>query len=481
MNSKQTGFSYVYTSLREEILSGQREFGSKLPSARRLSERYHIGIWTVKAVLKTLREEGLIETEERKSAVVLYKVPFAEEGNTAVRTILKRKSSILAIYETMEVLMPEILAFCSRSSSLYELEQYENAVKWARRPCPTAGSWKICSSLLHNLLDSSGNVLFSSMYAALELYAEIPFFGEYRKTLVHTTYIDNSAISWFLDCLESTNPLILRQNFTEYYHSVRSSIQTSFEKLLFLFPEEYQEEAPRFWWSGDQARYPYFRQIIGNIIEKIGVGRFLPGTYLPSEAALARQYQVSIHTIRKAMAELHSAGFVQTKNGKGTMVQKPNRHAFRYFANKKVRLLYLSALQLMALAIRPTALLVFDKLDGLVQQEIGRSFSQLHAVPLAVLTESVIQQVSLSPLKNILIETNKLMNWGIYYSFYPTGTLEGICRRALVYLRQGKRSSFADCLFACYCHVFRKIRDCFAEDGLAEAVSMKTPGWSHLI
>lgn len=73
MKQKQTLFNYVYQNLKEQILSGRLQHGEKLPSMSRLCEFYHVGIRTVKDVLLRLKEEGYIQTEERKAAVVIYR------------------------------------------------------------------------------------------------------------------------------------------------------------------------------------------------------------------------------------------------------------------------------------------------------------------------------------------------------------------------------------------------------------------------
>lgn len=51
MHVKQTLHDYVYHHLREQIISGQRPYGTKLPSMSQLCEFYHVGIRTVRDVL----------------------------------------------------------------------------------------------------------------------------------------------------------------------------------------------------------------------------------------------------------------------------------------------------------------------------------------------------------------------------------------------------------------------------------------------
>ncbi|MFQ9639627.1 MAG: winged helix-turn-helix domain-containing protein [Eisenbergiella sp.] len=77
MQQKKTLYDFLYNSLREQILTGCYRYGSPLPSMSRLCDTYHVGIRTVKDVLASLRNEGLIRTEERKAARVIYRPPGA--------------------------------------------------------------------------------------------------------------------------------------------------------------------------------------------------------------------------------------------------------------------------------------------------------------------------------------------------------------------------------------------------------------------
>lgn len=83
--------------------------------------------------MELLEADGLIRTEERRRAVVLYQSPYTGEHIPAHR-ILRRRSDILSVYQMMELLMPDILALCSRSAWVYELEHFEPILKWRKRP-----------------------------------------------------------------------------------------------------------------------------------------------------------------------------------------------------------------------------------------------------------------------------------------------------------------------------------------------------------
>ncbi|MFR6332801.1 MAG: hypothetical protein ACLUOI_31210 [Eisenbergiella sp.] len=86
------------------------------------------------------------------------------------------------------------------------------------------------------------------------------------------------------------------------------------------------------------------------------------GTFLPSEANLCRQYHVSARHCQKALSTLNVLGFAVTQNGRGSIAILPDdQTTFRCMKDETYKrdTLLLSALQLMAIAIRPAVQLVF--------------------------------------------------------------------------------------------------------------------------
>lgn len=111
MEKKRTLYEYLYQCLREQILTGYLGYGDTLPSLNQLCDIYHVGIRTAKDVLKDLKEEGLIRTEERRPSVVIYRPCTGALNEAAIQTVMEKKTSILQVYETMTLLMPCLFPF----------------------------------------------------------------------------------------------------------------------------------------------------------------------------------------------------------------------------------------------------------------------------------------------------------------------------------------------------------------------------------
>jgi GntR family phosphonate transport system transcriptional regulator len=69
------------------------------------------------------------------------------------------------------------------------------------------------------------------------------------------------------------------------------------------------------------ARSSFWQRIVAELTQAITQGRYPPGQRLPSEHALAEQFGVNRHTIRRALASLSQQGLVRTSQGSGSYVE----------------------------------------------------------------------------------------------------------------------------------------------------------------
>jgi GntR family transcriptional regulator len=78
---------------------------------------------------------------------------------------------------------------------------------------------------------------------------------------------------------------------------------------------------------------PLYRQIKELLLSRVASGEWPPGTFLPSEFALAATYGISQGTVRKALDELAAENIVVRYQGKGTAVtvHSSDRSLFRFF------------------------------------------------------------------------------------------------------------------------------------------------------
>lgn len=85
---------------------------------------------------------------------------------------------------------------------------------------------------------------------------------------------------------------------------------------------------------------PFYRQIVDQLTALVRAGQLEAGQRLPSYRDLASDVVVSLITVRRAYAELESAGLVVRKQGQGTFVaddvSSPSRGALRKEARRTI-------------------------------------------------------------------------------------------------------------------------------------------------
>lgn len=65
-----------------------------------------------------------------------------------------------------------------------------------------------------------------------------------------------------------------------------------------------------------------YKQLYGDLADRIRQGEYKAGDWLPSEPSLMEQYGASRDTVRKALGLLAEDGYIQKEHGKGSLVLK---------------------------------------------------------------------------------------------------------------------------------------------------------------
>ncbi|MFF3437925.1 GntR family transcriptional regulator [Streptosporangium sp. NPDC002721] len=73
--------------------------------------------------------------------------------------------------------------------------------------------------------------------------------------------------------------------------------------------------------SGEEYAPPKYAQIVAQIRQKITDGTYPPGSLLPSETQLIREFAVSRPTVVRALQVLQLRGFIDREHGKGSYVK----------------------------------------------------------------------------------------------------------------------------------------------------------------
>lgn len=484
MEEKATRFSYVYQNLKERILTGQLQPGSRLSSSRKLCQEYQVGIRTINEVLDALKKEGLIKVEPRKAPVICQKGTVLEP-EAAVLAVLAAEDDVRQVYQTMTLLLPQLLTFSSWNCPVEELPYYKKAMKVDRMGLEVGG-WRAVSGLFQDVLHHSGNPLFADVYSAIELHGRANFFIEDQYPFTGLTLRTTSPmVTELIAMLKGPDPVQKYRKLTAMYENLASQVDSSLHLLRSSFPDCPTGGGSCFEWNPVRGRDHYYTRIVRDLVNKIGSGAYKPGSYLPREADLAKEYGVSVFTVRNALAQLGRLGFGKTYNVKGTMVTIPNDSTvlctLQNQVSKQDTLLYIYALHFLSLAIGPSARLAAPLFTAEEIKELVHRFKDSAAIPLGDIYDLLLNHLQLEPLRTIFSELRRLVQWGYYFAFYriKSGNIDKLNQKALEALQSLQNSDvsgFADGLSECYCLILDTVRQFVVEKyDLREALNLRIP------
>lgn len=478
MKDKPTQFAYVYDRLKGRILSGQIQAGCRLPSMRKLCSEFQVSIRTIIDVLGVLKEEGFLTFEPRKPALVCYK---DESDTLAVQSVLSRRDELTEIFRTKTLLLPPLLAFSMQYCKLEKLPHYEQALK-IDRSSKKSSEWQLVFLLLRDILTNT-NPQFGEMYSALDQQAWINFFLKGQE--------NTPSVASLLNMLQEEDPREVCAALASLFQNFESSANKNLERLSSQHPGFITQEEPAFEWNVDRKCNYYYMHLVQDIIEKIGLGKYPLNEYIPHEHELAKQYDVCIATVRKALSKTARLGFTKTLNAKGTIAMLPDPNTISVSlreepVQKMYTMRYLYTLQFMAFVTRAAARLSAPNFTTEDMRMLSELSSWPETLPIHGIIRCIEKHLTLQPLKAILNELRRSAHWGYYFSVYNTTlfntfTLRKTCQDSIACLEAGNITGFANETANCYCIMLETNRNFISERfGLEEAQNVRTPDKSLL-
>lgn len=117
---EKTKYYYLYSAIKEDILSGNLKKNEKLPSKRSLAEHLGISLITVENAYQMLKDEGYIESRERSGYFVSEITPIKRNSKEQKKLDLLEMDCRNAKTVEKETLFPESVYFKTVRSVLTE-------------------------------------------------------------------------------------------------------------------------------------------------------------------------------------------------------------------------------------------------------------------------------------------------------------------------------------------------------------------------
>lgn len=117
----------IYTQIREQIIksiaSGDLKINESLPSVRNMASEIGVNLHTVNKAYNLLKDEGYINIDRRKGAVVNY-LPL-QKNETNDRNIKSNLDLLVAQSYLLGISREEFLEYSIKLFDKYEVKDYE--------------------------------------------------------------------------------------------------------------------------------------------------------------------------------------------------------------------------------------------------------------------------------------------------------------------------------------------------------------------
>ncbi len=373
-NNRMTDIIYDYFVSR--ILTGYYRYGDRLPSVGCICTQFQVSALTARAVLQKIRENGYIETTERKASVVIYEHD-SQTVQLSVYNYLSRKKGLDDIWQTSGLIFNPIARFYFSRQNADSIRRIRSRLKKVQGH---AARQIIC--LYSEAMQTLNNALALNLFWEVARHLHIPFLDQSASF----ECTDDQAVYHIKRMLKLTEGGESEKAVTEMQAFSTEVMQQFFLRLQDAYGNVPLPEQIPFQWQiyreHPQVCYTLAAEIMGRIDRQI----YRPDEFLPSCQALALEYGVSSITMRRTLELLSSMHVTETLNGIGTKVSSDHTATpdFSHPQLRKSLIVFLQALQIAALTAESTAKHTltamgesgFHKLSGQVKElmENGRVY-----------------------------------------------------------------------------------------------------------
>lgn len=398
----------IYDYFHSRILFGYFHSGDQLPSINYICRQFQVSALIVRTAFARLREEGMIETTERKCSTVTYR-PDELQRLQYRESFLSRKEGMEDIFQNSDLLFGPI-------AQVYMQNQNENSIRQIRAQLKKRKGHpaKQINMFYAEAMQPLNNPLVLNLHWEIVRYLRIPY--------IETANFDNADthaeehIQRMLTLIETGNAekaVEVMQAFN------RNGTRMFIESLSVMLDAEQPAEQIPFKWQIYRDHPQLCYTLAAELMSKIDARIYKQEEFLPSCQVLAQEYGVSLITMRRTLELLGDICVTETLNGIGTRVISGKLAGVPNLSKpvQKSLLLFLQALQIAALSCRDVARQTLYSLScegfDVLSQMIGQHVTERKAYLLAETCLRFIGEHSPSAfIREVYHQLYHLLLWG---------------------------------------------------------------------
>ena len=308
MRSDVAMYDKIYQILKNKIVSGVLPLGYQLPSRASLCGEFDASEKTIRRALELLEREGLIESVQRKRATVAF--DYTTAHHSAIQTL--QKVDTVAASDILKSGVLLCYPITIRGVHLCRGAEWETPEKILTQmnPGEPVMFWRLSNQFWRFFVARNGNDLILRTVDSLGFKDIDPWQGTYE---MRSDYA--AGLKQLIRAVKAgENPeKIPFDNLSLFYQNAEEPDQGIFsdsplrkgskalERQLFQTKERYSS-------------------VYLDLLGLIAIGRYRPGSQLPSYKELQTIYEVSADTVSKAIKILQGWGVVETVRGNGVFV-----------------------------------------------------------------------------------------------------------------------------------------------------------------
>lgn len=416
MREDNIRYESMYRTLRMQIYSGVIRRGACLPAQQALCRQFHVGITTVRRVIRMLEADGLITCASGSRA----RVCADRDDAACAAALLQRADSIKDILAGLACIMPALYAHSALCGA--DFSGMADRIGQIRPDMHPADVYRLGTACFSTLLVPFQNAVLLDLQSDLAQYAHIPDlpFTGLADPFAVPTQEARDFLSRLHDRLVHRQTEALAGQLRGMYAWMDRQADAYFAGLRQQYP--CGAAALPYQWFAAKGRAHLYTLVARSLYRRLDAGEFAGRTYLPSVPEIMQTYTVSKSTASAAVALLSDIGMVRTIDKKGIVPlaggeKAPLRLAWGVIAEHLV--LFLDALQILALCAEPMARAACGAMPRAQKQALSAAWAREADTAsgtrvILLLLDFLERYVPQDCLKCILSQFDNLLIWGHY-------------------------------------------------------------------
>jgi DNA-binding FadR family transcriptional regulator len=213
-------YEQIAEQIKQRILRGELRTGDRLPTENELAEQFGASRTAIREAMKTLAQQGLIDTRPGRGAMVINATAQATRHSLELLMRVEHAGGSADLMEVREMLEPEIAALAARRATQDQVTAMQEAVQAMDASLQDADAYIAADNQFHRALaQGTQNVLMLALADSI-----VDLLSEQRKQIFAVeggTVRGQLNHKRLLDAIRHHDPEAARQAMCAHLQQVR--------------------------------------------------------------------------------------------------------------------------------------------------------------------------------------------------------------------------------------------------------------------